>query len=69
MDVRAKQRLCYQTDFLIRSCVLAVSPHVISAVHEFFGLAGAVSKAKDALTFAADGLKEIFERIGEAKEA
>ncbi|MCY7347862.1 MAG: alpha/beta hydrolase [Pyrinomonadaceae bacterium] len=38
-------------------------------VHEFFGLAGAVSKAKDALTFAADGLKEVFDGIGEAKGA
>lgn len=30
-------------------------------VHEFFGLAGAVSKAADAVEFAADGLKEVFE--------
>jgi len=29
--------------------------------HEFFGLAGAVGKAKDALDFAADGLKLSFE--------
>jgi hypothetical protein len=32
MDVRAKQRLCYQRVFLTRSCVVAVSPHVSSAV-------------------------------------
>ena len=32
MDVRAKQRLSYRVVFLIRSCVVAVSPHVISAV-------------------------------------
>ena len=38
-------------------------------VHEFFGLAGAVSKAKEAMTFAADNLKKVFERIGEAKGA
>lgn len=30
-------------------------------VHEFFGLPGAVSKASDAVKFAAEGLKEIFE--------
>ncbi len=29
--------------------------------HEFFGLAGAVSKAADAVKFAAEGLKEVFE--------
>lgn len=29
--------------------------------HEFFGLAGAVSKAKEALTQAADGLKKVWE--------
>jgi hypothetical protein len=34
MDVRAKQRLSYQLVFLTRSCVLAVSPHVISAVRQ-----------------------------------
>lgn len=28
--------------------------------HEFFGLAGAVSKAKEAVRFAADSLKEVF---------
>ena len=32
LDVRAKQRLCYHVVFLIRSCVLAVSPHVNSIV-------------------------------------
>ena len=32
MDVRAKQRLCYRVVFLPFACVLAVSPHVISAV-------------------------------------
>jgi acetyl esterase len=30
-------------------------------VHEFFGLAGAVSKAKEALKFVASSVKEIFE--------
>lgn len=30
-------------------------------VHEFFGLAGAVSKAADAVKFAAEGLQEVFE--------
>lgn len=29
--------------------------------HEFFGLAGAVSKAADAVKFAAEGLQEVFE--------
>ena len=29
--------------------------------HEFFGLAGAVGKAKDALDFAAEGLQKVFE--------
>ena len=32
MDVRAKQRLYYHVVRETRSCVLAVSPHVISAV-------------------------------------
>ena len=32
MDVRAKQRLSYRVVFLTQSCVLAVSPHVISIV-------------------------------------
>ena len=32
MDVRAKQRLSYHVVFLTRSCVAAVSPHVISIV-------------------------------------
>jgi acetyl esterase len=31
-------------------------------VHEFFGLAGAVSKAKEALIFAAEGLKDAYGR-------
>lgn len=30
-------------------------------VHEFFGLAGAVAKAADAVKFAAEGLKEVFD--------
>lgn len=30
-------------------------------VHEFFGLAGAVSKAADAVKFAAEGLQEVFQ--------
>lgn len=30
-------------------------------VHEFFGLAGAVSKAKEAVNYAAEGLRDIFE--------
>lgn len=38
-------------------------------VHEFFGLAGAVSKAKDAVTFAADGLKEVFDKVGKSRAA
>ncbi len=37
--------------------------------HEFFGLAGAVSKAKDAMDFAADGLKEVFERTQTSRAA
>lgn len=36
-------------------------------VHEFFGLAGAVSKAADAVEFAADGLKEVFELKGKGQ--
>jgi len=32
MDVRAKQRLCYRVVFLPFTCVVAVSPHVNSAV-------------------------------------
>jgi len=35
MDVRAKQRLSYRVVRLTRSCVAAVSPHVISAVSRF----------------------------------
>lgn len=38
-------------------------------VHEFFGLAGAVAKAKEAVTFAADGLKEVFDKTGKSKAA
>jgi len=38
-------------------------------VHEFFGLAGAVAKAKEAVAFAADGLKKVFDGVGEAKRA
>ena len=36
-------------------------------VHEFFGLAGAVSKATDAVKFAAEGLKEVFELKGKSQ--
>ena len=36
LDVRAKQRLCYQRVFLPLACMVAVSPHVISAVRRFF---------------------------------
>ena len=32
MDVRAKQRLCYHVVLFPLACVVAVSPHVISAV-------------------------------------
>lgn len=49
--------------------VSVTSKRFDGVVHEFFGLAGAVSKAKEAITFAADGLKEVFERTGEAKGA
>jgi acetyl esterase len=38
-------------------------------VHEFFGLAGAVSKAKEAVTFAADDLKEVFDKTGQSRAA
>lgn len=31
--------------------------------HEFFGLAGAVSRAKEAVTFAADGLKKVWDEV------
>ncbi len=37
--------------------------------HEFFGLAGAVSKAKDALDFAVEGLKEVFDRAENSRAA
>lgn len=37
--------------------------------HEFFGLAGAVSKAKEAVTLAADGLKEVFDIQNERAQA
>jgi len=36
---------------------------------EFFGLAGAVSKAKEAVTLAADGLKEVFDIQNERAQA
>jgi acetyl esterase len=36
-------------------------------VHEFFGLAGAVSKAADAVKFAAEGLQEVFELKGKSQ--
>lgn len=45
--------------------VSVTSQRFDGVVHEFFGLAGAVSKAKEAVTFAADGLKEVFERQSE----
>lgn len=38
-------------------------------VHEFFGVAGAVSKAKDAVKFAADGLTEVFDTQNERAQA
>lgn len=34
--------------------------------HEFFGLAGAVSKSKEAMDFAAEGLKRAFELRSES---
>ncbi len=34
LDVRAKQRLCYRGVFLPLTCVVAVSPHVISTVRQ-----------------------------------
>ena len=36
MNVRAKQRLCYERVFLLSAGLVAVSPHVISAVRRFF---------------------------------
>ena len=38
-------------------------------VHEFFGLAGAVSKAADAVKFAAEGLKEVFDAAEKSRAA
>lgn len=38
-------------------------------VHEFFGLAGAVSKAADAVKFAAEGLQEVFDRREQSRSA
>lgn len=38
-------------------------------VHEFFGLAGAVSKAADAVKFAAEGLKEVFDQREQSRTA
>ncbi len=35
MDVRAKQRLCFNVTLLPFACVLMVSPHVISTVGRF----------------------------------
>ena len=32
MDVRAKQRISYRVAWFLLACVVAVSPHVISAV-------------------------------------
>ena len=37
--------------------------------HEFFGVAGAVSKAKEALDFATDGLKKVFDAAGQSRAA
>lgn len=45
---------------LIQSDVWVKAQRFEGVVHEFFGLAGAVSKAKDAVNEAADGLQEIF---------
>ena len=36
MDVRAKQRLCYQTGLFNSELRVAVSPHVISTVGRLF---------------------------------
>lgn len=38
------------------------------AMHEFFGLAGAVSKAADALRFAAEGLERVFDTHSQWRE-
>lgn len=42
------------------------SQRFTGVVHEFFGLAGAVGKAADAVKFAAEGLKEVFEKRAKA---
>lgn len=46
---------------LAKAGVSVNSKRYDGVVHEFFGLAGAVSKAKEALTQAADGLKKVWE--------
>jgi hypothetical protein len=43
MDVRAKQRLCYERVFLPLTCVVAVSPHVISTVGRLFDVSESVN--------------------------
>ncbi len=49
---------------------VSVNAQTFSGVtHEFFGLAGAVSKAKAAMTFAADGLKEVFKQTPSSRAA
>ena len=47
MDVRRKQRLCYQGVFLTQTCVMAVSAHVISIVR-FLEQTGETMKKKRA---------------------
>lgn len=47
---------------LANAGVSVKSQRFTGVTHEFFGLAGAVSKAADAVKFAAEGLKEVFDR-------
>ena len=49
--------------------VSVASQHYDGVTHEFFGLAGAVSKAKQALDFATDGLKKVFDSAEKSRTA
>ena len=46
---------------LAESGVSVKSKRFDGVPHEFFGLAGAVGKAKDALDFAVEGLQKVFD--------
>lgn len=73
MDVRAKQRLCYERCSFPSRCVVAVSPHVISTVRSDEPTCSDVEWVSaehglDRLDFEADGLVQYNGRYGAQRE-